>query len=269
MFLRLWTVCLLLVSLAACAPPPPLEVQRGPSPAAAASATPVPRTPEPRTPAPATPAPATAAPASSTPQSVLPPTLATPPSIRPTRLAIPALRLDSPVQLSQVVPASSEATPGCPAPEPGGTTLSVPERGIATPKDALDGLEGKSWIFGHSRWQNQPGLFFSLQDLNLGDVVLVDGIDRGTGAPVVASRYVVDGIYLADIESGTRLVEDTAADNAGRPIVILQTSAREDGANKQWLLNQQRVIARARTVIEGNVNDPCKYLLLFVIATGA
>ncbi len=252
-------VALALMAIAACTPSPPLEVDRGPS-----SATPV-LTPPSNTPA--------ATPAATTSPTALPTALATPhtaaPSIRPTRLTIPSLRLDSPVQLSRVVRASSEATPGCPPPEPGGTTLTVPDRGIATPEDALEGLEGKAWIYGHSRWQNQPGLFFALQDLNPGDVVLVDGVDRATGAAVTAQRFLVNGIYLADIESGTQLVEDTATDQAGRPVVILQTSAREDGANKQWLLDQQRVTAKARTVIEGSVNDPCKYLLLFVLATGA
>ena len=55
-------------------------------------------------------------------------------------------------------------------------------------------------------------------------------------------------------------------DVAAKPVVILQTSVREEGAGKQWLLNQQTVLSRAQNVIEGDINDPCKYLLLFVFA---
>jgi hypothetical protein len=48
--------------------------------------------------------------------------------------------------------------------------------------------------------------------------------------------------------------------------VILQTSARESGANKAWILNRQTVMAKARNIVAGDVDDPCKYLLLFVLA---
>jgi hypothetical protein len=139
--------------------------------------------------------------------------------------------------------------------------------GIATPEDDLEGLQNKAWIFGHSRWQNQPGLFFRLQDISVGDELFVDGLDRRTGELVTRRSFVVNSIYLTDIDSGDKLITaESPATIPAKPVVILQTSVREDGANKQWLMNQRQVLARSRNLIEGDINDPCKYLLLFVFA---
>lgn len=182
--------------------------------------------------------------------------------LRATRLTIPALGIDVPVLRSQLVPTPGGATPGCP-PSPPGTTLTVPDQGVATPEEALDGLDNAIWIFGHSRWQNVPGTFLALQDIRRGDALTVDGIDRTSGAVRTGMRFTVDGLYVADIESGTRLVEETAS---RAPAVILQTSAREDGAGRQWLLPQAQVLARAQNIVPGDLADPCKYLLYFAIA---
>jgi hypothetical protein len=175
---------------------------------------------------------------------------------------IPSLAIDEPVQPSQVVPDTSPPTPGCPPPPPGGETFTVPDRGIASPEAAIPGLENKTWVFGHSRWQNVPGVFGSLEAINVGDEVFIGGSDRVTGAPISQQRFIVDALYLSDIASGTNLVEAPAP----TPVAILQTSAREDGANKSWLLDREAVMAKARNVVEGSLDDPCKYLLLFVFA---
>ncbi|MFN8638208.1 MAG: hypothetical protein U0360_01845 [Dehalococcoidia bacterium] len=182
--------------------------------------------------------------------------------LRATRLTIPTLGIDVPVQRSRVVPTPGGATPGCP-PSPPGTTLTVPEQGVATPEEALDGLDNAIWIYGHSRWQNVPGTFLALQDIRRGDALSVDGIDRSTGAIRTGLRFTVDSLYIADIDSGTRLVEETAA---ARPVVILQTSAREDGFGRQWLLPQAQVLANAQNIVSGDLADPCKYLLYFAVA---
>ena len=183
--------------------------------------------------------------------------------IRASRLVIPSLNIDARVQSSRVALDTSTPAPGCPARPPGEETFTVPDQGIATPERAIEGLEYRAWIFGHSRWQNQPGLFFGLQDLNPGDELFVDGLDRRTDEPIVRRRFVVDGLYLTDIDSGGALV---AANTPTRPVVILQTSVREDGPNRQWLLNAEKVLAKSRNMVEGDMNDPCKYLLLFVFA---
>lgn len=190
--------------------------------------------------------------------------------LRVTRLTIPALGIDSEVQLSQVIPDTSSAPPGCPALPPGQETLTVPERGLATPEVAFEGLENKAWVFGHSRWQGEPGLLAALEDIAVGDELIVDGVDRQTGAPITRQRYVVEGLYLTDRESGGDLVTaDGPGEIPSRPLVILQTSVRETGENRSWLLDPEKVLAKASNLIEGDVDDPCKYLLLFVIARAA
>lgn len=182
--------------------------------------------------------------------------------LRAQRLRIPALRLDAPVVGSRVIPDTSTPPPGCPAPPPGQTTLTVPDRGIATPEEPIEGLEQRAWIFGHSRWLGEPGLLFGLPQLNRGDEVYVDGVDRATAERITGRRFVVDHLYLTDIESGGDLVSSTPA----APQVILQTSVREDGAGKPWILDRAQVTAKATNLVQGSLDDPCKYLLLFVVA---
>ena len=238
----------------------------------AASDIPAAATPSP-TPATATATPsATAATSAATPS----PTLTASPTadpqpvswnVRVGRLTIPALDIDSEVSGSRTVPDTSTPPPGCPAPPAGQETLTVPAEGIATPEEALEGIENTAWIFGHSRWQSQPGLFHVLQDINIGDELLIDGVDRRTGEQVIRRRFVVEGIYLTDKGSGAELViADDPAEIPAVPTVILQTSVREAGANKQWLLDREQVLSRATNLVEADLEDPCKYLLLFVIA---
>lgn len=203
--------------------------------------------------------------ATRTPTPTATPTASPPPAeVRAQRLRIPALGVDAPVQGSQVIPDTSTPRPGCPAPPPGQTTLTVPNYGVATPDEPIEGFEHKIWIFGHSRWAGQPGVLFGLPNLNPGDEVFVDGTDRRTSTEVTRRRFVVDGLYLTDIESGGKLVgADDPAGVSGR--VILQTSVREDGPGP-WILNQQQVLAKSKNLVQGSLDDPCKYLLLFVFA---
>jgi len=181
---------------------------------------------------------------------------------RVTRLTIEALGIDAPVAGSEVVPDTSVAPPGCPPTPPGQDTLTVPNEGIATPEEAFDGLENVAWIFGHSRWQGVPGLFLALENIEVGDALLVEATDRTTGAPLPPRRFLVEGIYLADTDAGAALL----ADDAEGPAVILQTSVRETGAGRPWILDRDPLLARATNLVEGDLDDPCKYLLLFVVA---
>jgi hypothetical protein len=184
-------------------------------------------------------------------------------NVRASRLTIPALDIDTEVSGSRVVPDTSTPPPGCPATPAGPETQTVPAQGIATPTEALEGLENKSWIFGHSRWQSQPGLFHVLQGINVGDELIIDGVDRGTGEQVARQRFVVESIYLADMDSGAELI---TADAPTVPTVVLQTSVREAGENRQWLLDREPLLSRATNLVGADIEDPCKYLLLFVIA---
>lgn len=185
------------------------------------------------------------------------------------RLAVPSLGIDSPVQLAQEVPYVDMPLPGCPAHPDDTSTLTVPNSGIATPDKLVEGLENKAWILGHSRFAGAAQTFFSLQDINLGDEIFVSGKDRATGVAIERKRFVVDGIYLTDTDSGEELLNNDTGVIPPKPLVVLQTSVREDGPGKQWILSQPKLEAKAKNLIEGDVNDPCKYLLLFVFATAS
>jgi len=184
---------------------------------------------------------------------------------------VPSIDIDADVQGSQTIPYVYVPPPGCPDRDSEETeTVTVPNQGIATPEDVLDGLENKAWIFGHSRWLGAPGLFLSLQDLDIGDEIVIDGTDRATGEELTGLRFVVDGLYLADTDSGESIINAEDPDDVPRqPVVILQTSVREDGPGKSWILDQQGLLAKVTNTVEGDLDDPCKYLLLFVTASPA
>jgi hypothetical protein len=188
--------------------------------------------------------------------------------IRATRLAIPSLNIVADVQDSRRIPYTYVPPPGCPPKPEDDETVTVPEQGIATPVEAIEGLENKIWIYGHSRWLGRAGVFFALQDIKLGDEVIIEGFERPSGATVAGERFVVSAIYLADTDSGETIINaESPADVPPEPIVILQTSVREDGMGKQWILNEAALKAKATNIVEGDLNDYCKYLLLFVVAT--
>jgi hypothetical protein len=209
----------------------------------------------------------------------LPPTSTPVPSerrdIKPTHLSIPSLSIDESVQPEQIVQGSAGHPPGCPPYkheadfEAGGwTTVAVPQHGVATLDEATETVtENKAWVFGHSRWQGTPNTLFSLQDINIGDEVILDGVDRNTGEQYIGLHFKVTGIYIADVDSGADLLNAWSPDQIPmRPEVIMNTSARENGADKQWILDRNEVTAKATNVLDGDIDDPCKYLELWVIA---
>lgn len=179
------------------------------------------------------------------------------------------LEIDADVQGSQIVPYTGTTPAGCPPPT-STTTLTVPSHGIATPDETWEGVERKSWIYGHSRWLGEPGLFSTLPALSVGDELFVDGFDRVTGEAVANRRFVVEGFYLSDTESGSTLVNAASPEEIpSRAQVILQTSVRERGAGKAWILDRETVLSKAETRLDGDLDDPCKYLLFFVVASAA
>lgn len=183
-------------------------------------------------------------------------------SLLVTHLVIPALGIAADVEASGLVPAGA-APPGCPPVEPGTETFAVPARGIATPAEPIDGVV--AWIFGHSRWQGDPGLFSSLIDLARGDELLLDGADRDSGDVVNGRKAVVESLYLVDMQSGRQLLADLADESPSR--VILQTSVREHGPGRPWIFDRDTVLARTTNLVAGDLDDPCRYLLLFVVAS--
>ena len=183
-------------------------------------------------------------------------------SLLVTHLEIPALGIAADVEASGRVPADA-APPGCPPVEPGTETFAVPAHGIATPAETIDGVV--AWIFGHSRWQGEPGIFSALIDLTQGDELVLDGADHDSGDVVAGRRAVVESLYLVDMQSGSQLLADLA--NASPPRVILQTSVREQGPGRPWIFDRATVLARATNLVVGDLDDPCRYLLLFVVAS--
>ena len=72
---------------------------------------------------------------------------------------------------------------------------------------------------------------------------------------------------MTDTDSGEELLNaGVPADIPTKPLAILQTSVRERGVGKQWILDEPGLLAKTINLVEGDLDDPCKYLLLFVIA---
>ena len=198
----------------------------------------------------------------------------TPPPIRrdiqATRLTISRLNIDAPVLTSRVTPYVYSPPPGCPPRPQDTSTVTVPNQGIATPVENFEGLENKAWIYGHSRWLGSPGTFFALQDINVGDELLIDGTERNTSERVERQRFIVDGLYLADMDSGATLINAAGPEDIPtKPLVILQTSVREEGAGKTWIFDRSKLLAKSKNLVEGNLDDPCRYLLFFVFASAS
>jgi len=201
--------------------------------------------------------------------TALPPPTPTPVIVRrdifADHLVIPSLKIDARVQPSQTIPYVDSPLPGCPGDTKNTETLVVPTSGVATPAKGEDGLENKAWIFGHSRYLGAPQTFFALQNINIGDDVIVDGTDRQTKARLTNQRFVINRIVITDADKGGELLgTDSIEQMPHIPQVILQTSVRESGAGKQWIFDRDRLTAKAQTVVDGDINSPCKYLLLFV-----
>lgn len=146
--------------------------------------------------------------------------------------------------------------------------LDVPEQGIATPNGSIGKTDVNNiWIYGHSRWMGVPQLLYSLKDINLGDLITIDGqiIPQQKTSRL---NFTVDKILLEDRESAVKEIND---EKPNLPRLIIQTSVRENGTDsngnaKPWIFNRNAIEKKAQPKIEGDVNDPKKYLLLFVIA---
>lgn len=146
--------------------------------------------------------------------------------------------------------------------------LDVPEQGIATPNGSIGKTDTNNiWIYGHSRWMGIPQLLYSLKDINLGDLITIDGqmIPQQKTSKL---NFTVDKILLEDRESAIKEIND---EKPNLPRLIIQTSVRENGTDstgnaKPWIFNRNAIEKKAQSKIEGEINDPSKYLFLFVIA---
>lgn len=142
--------------------------------------------------------------------------------------------------------------------------VSVPNYGIATPPEGVDNLPNVSWIYGHSFYKGR-GIFASLDKLEPGDQIYLNGKIEDSGEKVNDVRFIVDHLYLADKESGGVLAVNLN-NNTDRPVLLIQTSVRENNSTK-WLFNRNEIMSRTINTVVGDLDDPKKYLLLFVGAT--
>ena len=143
--------------------------------------------------------------------------------------------------------------------------LSVPDFGIATPPEGIDNLPNVTWIYGHSSYKGKKGVFATLDSLEIGDSVYLDGKLEGSSQEFKGIRFLVDNFYLADKESGRKLsahINNTSE----KPVLLIQTSVRENNSQK-WLFKKEDIISKTINTIDGDVDDLNKYILLFVSAT--
>ena len=140
--------------------------------------------------------------------------------------------------------------------------IVVPDHCLVTP-NALMGRNAINniWILGHSRWQGVPQPLFRLSELRAGDEVLVHGRDRTTELYFPLLSFRVQRLVLTDIESAPK---ELYGARPRFPRVVLQTSARQAGA-ASWILDRRVVEAKAEHRLDGDVDDPRKYLLLLVV----
>lgn len=180
--------------------------------------------------------------------------------IKPRSLNIPAINLPvSPVQDSIFINGESD--------------LRDDSKGVFTPKDNLLGLENKSWIFGHSSHQYVPGkhtpdLLYDLADLNIGDEIYIDGVDRENKFDLGRLRYVVSRIVLIDKSGALHVLGNPNGKIPNVPRLLIQTSVRQDKPGADWLppIPKEVLEKKAEVIVEGDIDDPAKYLLLFVMA---
>jgi len=143
--------------------------------------------------------------------------------------------------------------------------VSVPDVGIATPPPKIDNLPRVTWVYAHSFINGEKGTFVNLNHLSVGDQIFINGHDEEGRADVYNYTYEVGGFFLADKESGGKLASEFNKSEEGE-ILLLQTSVRENGS-KKWLIPKNEILGKAINVVEGDLEDPSRYLLLFVIAT--
>lgn len=144
----------------------------------------------------------------------------------------------------------------------------VPNTGVATTNyDRLSNRINKISVFGHSAWKDTRGVLGKLENINLGDTVTIKATIPSRQKTYDQLDFVVDKILLADIESGRTFLLNETPD---LPIIIIQTTVRENGLTeagvvKKWILDKDKIKGNTESIIEGDENDPEKYLLLFVI----
>lgn len=178
---------------------------------------------------------------------------------RPLRLAIVPKRLSIPsmgiynldIQLGKTEKLSDKKS-----------QFIAPPEGIATANNVLGrGNNNTIWIYGHSRLNGIPQTFYGLQDLKPGEKIVIDGDDITRDRILEGLEFEVEDRVLGDMTSGEKLI---FSGGTRYPRVVLQTSVRESG-DKPWIFNRVKIENSTVSIIEDSVDNPSKYLLLFIV----
>lgn len=169
----------------------------------------------------------------------------------PIRVSVPSIYLQN-ISVGEA-PIDDEKDPPAPV---------VPNHGVVTPGPRILSMENKVWIMGHSSWQGVPQDMFSLQNINIGDEVILDVQDRESREPYNNVRFTIQDLVVTDISGGGKLLNN-GEEAPIFPYLMMQTSVRENGEGKKWILDRDLLMSKARIFIEGSIDDPSKYLLLF------
>ena len=170
-------------------------------------------------------------------------------TIVPTGLAIPALGIDAPIAPAEL--------------SDGGHEIVVPESGLVSPNRLLgDDAINRIWVLGHSRGHLVPQLLYTVGDLEAGDHIEVAGSDLATGRPLPTLTFEVERLVVADVETTGKYVYGPPPD---APQLVIQTSARQ-AWDPAWILDRERLLAKAELDLAGDIDDLARYLLLLVTA---
>ncbi len=144
----------------------------------------------------------------------------------------------------------------------------VPNSGIATPNgERLLSRSNKIIVFGHSAWKNKPEVLGDLENINFDEIVSIKATIPSRQVSYDRLDFTVERKILADIESGEIFLRNFTPEF---PTIIIQTTVRENGLTeterpKKWILDKARLKEDSESIIEGDENDPKKYLIVFVI----
>lgn len=184
-------------------------------------------------------------------------------NIRATRVSIPSL------QFNHNVFGDYSIKDGTVIPDPkGGNIYTLEDDNIYFPNE--------SYLYGHSSEKGVPQLFYSLQDLNITDRIVIDGRDRRTGEELKGLEFEATRLCIADIERLGALISITEGEELPRqPVLLLQTSVKPDiehaytldiNGRPKWIFDKEKMLRKADRMIDGDMEDPNKYLSLLVFA---
>lgn len=183
-------------------------------------------------------------------------------NIVPEALTIPSLEINNVEIVKSYIKAEKQ---------PDGSVKNIPDvpnSGIASPNgERLLRGSNKIIVLGHSAWKNKPEVLGDLEDINYDELVSIKATIPSRQVSYDRLDFKVYRKILADIESGETFLRNFTPEF---PTIIIQTTVRENGLTetgkpKKWILDKDKLKGDSESIIEGDENDPNKYLIVFVI----